>query len=153
MVEKIQALSEELLKLIGIDAKITVTENDEESYEVNLNTLDETGLLIGFRGENINSIQTVLGMMVKGITGNWVRIIVNIGDYRQKQEQKLEILADQTADRAIETSEPQPIYNLTPSQRRIIHMYLSKRTDVETESKGDDPARFLIVKPNQTKEK
>ena len=153
MVEKIQALSEELLKLIGIDAKITVTENDEESYEVNLNTLDETGLLIGFRGENINSIQTVLGMMVKGITGNWVRIIVNIGDCRQKQEQKLEILADQTADRAIETSEPQPIYNLTPSQRRIIHMYLSKRTDVETESKGDDPARFLIVKPNQTKEK
>ena len=153
MVEKIQALSEELLKLIGIDAKITVTENDEESYEVNLNTLDETGLLIGFRGENINSIQTVLGMMVKGNTGNWVRIIVNIGDYRQKQEQKLEILADQTADRAIETSEPQPIYNLTPSQRRIIHMYLSKRTDVETESKGDDPARFLIVKPNQTKEK
>lgn len=146
LIETIEKLTKELFVLTGVDVKTKVEENEEESYEVNLETTEETGLLIGFRGENINAIQTVLGIMVKGVTGDWVRLIVNIGDYRQKQEQKLFILADQSADRAIETKEPQPIYNLTAGQRRIIHMYLGKRTDVVTESQGEEPERFLVVK-------
>lgn len=84
--------------------------------------------------------------MVKGNTGEWVRIIVNVGDYRQKQEQKLEELANESANSAIETKEPQPIYNLTAGQRRTIHMFLSKREDVITESEGVEPERYLVVK-------
>ena len=150
--ETIEKLTKELFSLAGVDVKIDVSENEEGVYEVNLETPEETGLLIGFRGENINAIQTVLGIMVKGVTGEWVRIVVNVGDYRQKQEQKLFVLADQSADRAIETKEPQPIYNLTAGQRRIIHMYSSKRTDVLTESQGEEPERFLVVKPSADKE-
>lgn len=146
VVETIEKLAKELFSLAGVDVKVSVTENEEGNYEVKLETTEETGLLIGFRGENINAIQTVLGIMVKGVTGEWVRLIVNIGDYRQKQEQKLFELADQSANRAIETKEPQPIYNLTAGQRRIIHMYLSKRDDVVTESQGIEPERFLVVK-------
>ena len=146
IIETIQKLTKELFSLAGVEVKVSVEESEEGNYEINLETAEETGLLIGFRGENINAIQTVLGVMVKGITGEWVRLIVNIGDYRQKQEQKLFDLADQSADRAIETKEPKPIYNLTAGQRRIIHMYLSKRTDVVTESQGEEPERFLVVK-------
>lgn len=142
----IKKLAEELFNLAGVNVNVLVEETEEGTYEVNLETPDETGLLIGFRGENINSIQTVLGIMVKGNTGEWVRIIVNVGDYRQKQEQKLEELANQSADRAIETKEPQPIYNLTAGQRRTIHMFLSKREDVITESEGVEPERYLVVK-------
>lgn len=142
----IKKLAEELFSLAGVNVNVLVEETEEGTYEVNLETPDETGLLIGFRGENINSIQTVLGIMVKGNTGEWVRIIVNVGDYRQKQEQKLEELANQSADRAIETKEPQPIYNLTAGQRRTIHMFLSKREDVITESEGVEPERYLVVK-------
>ena len=152
MNKTIQELTEKLLSLTGVSAEIEVVDLGESTYEVNLSTEDETGLLIGFRGENINAIQTVLGIMVKGVTGEWVRVVVNVGDYRQKQEQKLFVLADQSADRAIETKEPQPIYNLTPGQRRIIHMYLSKRGDVLTESQGEEPERFLVVKPETAKE-
>lgn len=146
MVSTIEKLTKELFTLAGVDVKVSVSENEEGNYDVNLETTEETGLLIGFRGENINAIQTVLGIMTKGVTGEWVRLIVNIGDYRQKQEEKLFILADQSADRAIETKEPQPVYNLTAGQRRIIHMYLSKREDVLTESQGVEPERFLVVK-------
>src|SRR3990167_11506854 len=146
LIETIEKLTKELLTLAGVDVTVKVEENEEGNYEVNLETIEETGLLIGFRGENINAIQTVLGIMVKGVTGDWVRILVNIGDYRQKQDQKLFILADQSADRAIETKEPQPIYNLTAGQRRTIHMYLSKREDVVTESQGENLERFLVVK-------
>lgn len=146
-IEIIKEIASKLFELTGVKVDVIVEENEEGTFEVGLETPEETGLLIGFRGENINAIQTVLGIMVKGQTGDWVRIIVNIGDYRQKQEQKLEELASQSANRAIETNEPQPIYNLSAGQRRTIHMYLSKRDDVVTESQGVEPERFLVVKP------
>ncbi len=146
MNKKIQKLTEELLVLAGVEAQVEVVDMGENTYTVNLATEDETGLLIGFRGENINAIQTVLGMMLKGLTSEWVRLIVNVGDYREKQEEKLKELADQSADRAVSSKEPQPIYNLTAGQRRVVHMHLSQRSDVTTESEGVEPERYLVVK-------
>lgn len=146
MNNKIQKLAEELLSLAGVEVQVEVVDLGDSTYQVNLSTEDETGLLIGFRGENINAIQTVLGIMLKGQTGEWCRLIVNVGDYREKQEEKLKELANQSADRAIETKEPQPLYNLNASQRRVIHMFLSERKDVETVSEGVEPERYLVVK-------
>ncbi len=146
MNDKIKNLTEKLLDLAGVVAQIDVIDLGENSYQINISTEDETGLLIGFRGENIDSIQTVLGMMLKGQTGEWYRLIVNVGDYREKQDEKLKELADQSADRAIETKEPQPIYNLTAAQRRIVHMHLAERSDVLTESEGVEPERYLVIK-------
>lgn len=142
----VQELTEKLLTLAGVSAQVEVIETGENTFDVNLSTDDETGLLIGFRGENINSIQTVLGMMLKGQTGQWYRLVVNVGDYREKQEEKLKELADQTAERAISTKEPQPIYNLNAGQRRTVHMHLSLRNDVVTESEGVEPERYLVVR-------
>lgn len=146
MNDKIKVLTEKLLSLAGVSAEIDVIDMGDKTYEVNLSTEDETGLLIGFRGENINAIQTVLGIMLKGMTGEWYRLIVNVGDYREKQEEKLKDLATQSADRAIETKEPQPIYNLNASQRRVVHMHLAQRNDITTESEGVEPERYLVVK-------
>lgn len=146
MNDQIKELTEKLLSLAGVKADIEVVSTDDSTYEINLSTEDETGLLIGFRGENINAIQTVLGIMLKGLTGEWYRLVVNVGDYREKQEEKLKELSDQSADRAVETGEPQPIYNLNASQRRIVHMHLSERKDVVTESEGVEPERYLVVK-------
>lgn len=147
MNDKIKSLSEDLLKLTGVTVDIEVVDLGDSTYEVNLSTEDETGLLIGFRGENINAIQTVLGIILKGQTGEWYRLVVNVGDYRQKQDEKLKELADQSADRALETKEAQPIYNLNASQRRVVHMHLSLRSDVVTESEGVEPDRYLVVRP------
>lgn len=146
MNDKIKILTEKLLSLAGVNASVEVIDMGENTYTVNLSTDDETGLLIGFRGENINAIQTVLGIMLKGQTGEWYRLIVNVGDYREKQEEKLKELATQSADRAVETKEPQPIYNLNASQRRIVHMHLAERNDMTTESEGVEPERYLVVK-------
>jgi len=146
MNKTIQDLTEKLLSLAGVSAQVEVVDMGENTYEVNLATDDETGLLIGFRGENINAIQTVLGIMLKGQTGEWYRLVVNVGDYRQKQEEKLKELANQSADRAVLSKEPQPIYNLNASQRRIVHMHLSERDDITTESEGVEPERYLVIK-------
>lgn len=140
-------LSEELFSLLEVNVKVEVNEVEEGTFEVNLQTEGETGLLIGFRGENINAIQTILSLMFKGKTGEWARIVVNVGDYRQKQEDKLKDLADQTVARVIESGQAQPIYNLTPAQRRVIHLYLSDNKEVVSSSEGEGDDRYLVISP------
>ena len=66
---------------------------------------------------------------------------------REKQEKYLKNLAEQAASRAKETGDAQTLYNLNPTQRRIIHLYLAEDSGVETESMGEGEDRFLIVRP------
>jgi spoIIIJ-associated protein len=146
MKDELTNITKDLLTLIETQAEIEVVEN-EDSLDVNFSNTQDAGLLIGFRGENISAFQTILAMILKQRTGEWKRVNVNIGDYKEKQEEKLKNLAEQSANRAVETGSEEPIYNLTPSQRRIIHMYLSERKDVVTESVGVEPERYLVVKP------
>lgn len=145
--KELLSVTKELFVLMGVEANVTVTKNEDDSYLLEVDSEKDAGLLIGFRGENIQSLQTILGLSLKNKTGEWHRIVVNIGDYKEKQEDKLKTLAEQVTARALETSTPQPVYNLNASQRRIIHMYLSENKKVVTESEGVEPDRYLVVKP------
>jgi spoIIIJ-associated protein len=143
----IEELANELLNLMGTKAKTKVSE-DKENEAFRIET-EDVCLLIGRHGETINSIQTILGMILRQQTGEWVRIIVNVGDWREKQEEYLKHLAEQAAVRVKETGQEQPLYNLTPGQRRIIHLALSSDSDLETESVGEGKDRYLVVKPKK----
>jgi spoIIIJ-associated protein len=145
--EVVGSLAEELLGLMGISVKPEVSEDKEnEAIVVSLNTEDEAGLLIGRHGQTIESLQAALGMLAKEKLGEWTRVIVNVGDWREKQEEQLKGLATSAAERARATGEEQPLYNLTPPQRRIIHLALSEEKDLETESVGEGEERYLVVK-------
>ncbi len=146
--EIVNDTANKLLDLMGSKAKAEVAyDTENEFYAVEIKTEEEVGLLIGRHGETLGAIETALAMILKQKTGEWVRVIVNVGDWRKKQEEYLGDLATQAADRAKETKEPQPIYNLTPAQRRTIHMVLAKNKDVTTESVGEGEERYLVVKP------
>ena len=120
--EIVNDTANKLLDLMGSKAKAEVAyDTEKEFYAVEIKTEEEVGLLIGRHGETLGAIETALAMILKQKTGEWVRVIVNVGDWRKKQEEYLGDLATQAADRAKETKEPQPIYNLTPAQRRTIH--------------------------------
>lgn len=146
--EMVEELAKKLLSLMSSNAEIEVSEDKEnEAIRVVISSSEETGLLIGGRGETLLSIQSALGMMIKQKSGDWVRIIVDIGDWREKQEEHLKNLAYQTAERARDTKDDQTLYNLSASQRRIIHLALSNEKDIETESIGEGEGRYLIIKP------
>jgi spoIIIJ-associated protein len=145
--EKIEKSAIKLLSLMGSQAKVSASlDDDSQAVRVNLETDEETGLLIGRQGETLAAIQTMLGMIARKEFDEWVRITVNVGDYQEKQEFRLKELASQTALRAKETKEPQYLYNLTPNQRRIIHLTLSEDKEIETESQGEGKERFLIIR-------
>jgi spoIIIJ-associated protein len=146
----VEKLSTKLLSLMGSEAKVKVTEDKEnEAVVVNVETEGETGLLIGNRGRTLDSIQMIVGMMYRQKTGEWLRILFDVADWREKEKNRLEQLAVQVAERAKSSGEPQPLYNLSPAQRRIVHMVLSTDEQVKTESVGEDKERYLLVSPDK----
>lgn len=150
LTKEVQKDADELLALMGTKAKAEVLEDKENDVLlVNVKTEEEAGLLIGRHGETLSSLQTILGLMFRERTGEWKRMLVNVGDWREKQEEYLKEMAKATKERAIQTGEAQNLYNLSASQRRVIHMALSEDSEVETESVGEGEERYLVIKPKK----
>lgn len=146
----LEEIANKLLSLMGTKAEAKVSEEKKnEALLVDIDPKDEAGLIIGRHGETLLSFQTLLNMIYKSKVGEWARIVVNVGDWREKQEEHLKELAAATAQRAKETGEDQFLYNLKPGQRRIIHMELSEDKEIETLSEGEEPERYLIVRPKK----
>lgn len=139
-------VTKELLSLMSIKADINVEEDKEnDALVIKIDAPEETGLIIGSRGRTLNSLQVILGMLFKKRTGEWRRILVDVSGWRDKEKERLENLAELTAERAKATGEQQYLYNLTSSQRRIVHMFLAGKKNMNTESQGEGKDRCLVV--------
>lgn len=150
MEAKVKSLIDELFSLVGIkvDTKVEVKEKEgERQVDVEISSKEESGLLIGSHGTTLEAIQYFLGLALKNETGEWVRVNVDIADWKEKQNEHLVALARHTADLAVRKGEAQYLYNLTPSQRRAIHLELSENKEVSTRSEGEGLERFLVVEP------
>ncbi|EKD62618.1 MAG: hypothetical protein ACD_52C00110G0003 [uncultured bacterium] len=147
-IDKTKKLTEELMDLLGVEAKISLS-TQGETLSVSLDSEKYKGLLIGYRGDTLNGIQTFLTLALKNKTGEWYRVVVNVGDWREKQDDYLKSLAASAVSRAKATGEGQPLYNLNAGQRRTIHMYLANEKTISTESFGEGKERYLVVKPKK----
>lgn len=146
--ELIRTEAQSLMDLMQIKAQVEVLE-EEGGFEVKIEAGEENGLLIGKRGETLNALQYMLGIFLRETLSEGEHVVVNVGDWREKKEDYLKNLATETAARAKETGEDQPIYNLTPAERRIVHLTLSEESGIKTESVGEGDERYLVVKPKK----
>lgn len=143
----VKETAEELLKLLKVEAKLEVVEDKEnEAIKVQIET-EEPGILIGHHGEALNALQLILGLTMSKKLDQWQRIIVNVGDYREKREEQLKNLALNTAQKVKFSGQATTIPNLTSFERRIVHLVLADHPDVTTESEGEGETRRLAVKP------
>src|SRR3989338_10040785 len=133
--EIIESEANELITKMGLDAQVTVVPSDE-NFIVKITTPD-TGLLIGYHGEVINSLQLILCVLVYRKLKEWVRIIVDVGDYREKREETLKRLAQEKAEEALSTGQPVSLPYLSPLERRIVHMALAENSQVSSVSEGE----------------
>lgn len=140
----IKEIGNELLGKLQIKGKIEVSKN-EEIYEVTIDT-EETGLLIGYHGNTLNSLQLILGLLVYKKLQKWERLVVNVGDYRQKREEALNSLATQYAQQTVTGGEPVVLPYLSPSERRIVHLALQDHLQVISESQGEGKDRRIVIK-------
>ena len=136
-------MDEFISKLPTKDLTYTVKiENNNVLIDINGN---DTGYLIGYRGEVLNSLQTILTNVIgKDINGK-IRVLLNIGGYREKREKDLEILASKIAGSVIKTRKPITLEPMTAYERKIIHLKLQDNDKVETHSIGEEPYRKLVV--------
>ena len=105
--------------------------------------------LIGYRGETLNALQTIITIISnKELTGK-VRVILDIAGYRKKRKKVLEDLADKVSKTVLKTGrtitlEPMPAY-----ERKIIHSRLQNNDKVKTFSKGEEPYRKIVISKNK----
>lgn len=142
----IKKVTTDLLTLLGTSSECEVIyDKENDTYLINIDAKNDAGLLIGKKGETLNALQVVINQIIRQKKGEWVRVVVDVADFREKEEGRMLELASQTATRVRETGEPQNLYNLTPSQRRVVHMTLAEEKDLHTESVGEGLERYLVV--------
>lgn len=106
---------------------------------------DDTGYLIGYRGEVLNSIQTILTNIASKDLSYKVKVLLNIGGYREKREKDLENLAMKIAGSVIRNRKTITLEPMSAYERKIIHTKLQDNDKVETHSVGEEPYRKVVV--------
>lgn len=140
---------EELLKKLGVDfSKIIINEEEKETYSVNINS-ENPSLLIGYHGENIQALQHLLKTLVwKKYNNEQFNIILDIDDYRKRQEDNVLNMAKRKIEITRKTGRPQTLPPMSPYFRRKVHMLCmgSGFEDIETESNGTGDQRYITLK-------
>jgi len=133
-----------VLNSMDIVAEINIKLEDE-MLKVDL-TGPKMGLIIGYRGETLDSLQYLTSLVInKKRDGEYVRVILDTENYRQKREETLERLAEKTAYKVKKYGRPMKLEPMNPYERRIIHSKLQEDDKVKTYSVGDEPFRRVVI--------
>lgn len=143
--KKTEKVVKEFFDKLELSVSPTVT-STEDGMEVQLET-DESGIIIGYHGETLDSLQLLLSLVIAKHIGRFVRVMIDVGDYRKNRTEYLVNLAEQMKQRVLRDNHEQTITQLKSWERRIIHMILKDDEEVITESEGTGRDRILVIRP------
>jgi spoIIIJ-associated protein len=143
-------LADVLTKLGVTNVVIEATET-EDCAEFDVNG-DDIGFIIGHRGETLDALQYLTGLVVNHIHDEYFRVIINIGNYREKREKTLEVLGRKLAFRACKTGEKVSLEPMNPYERRIIHTAVQKVRGATSWSEGENLQRHVVIGPDRKKQ-
>ena len=127
------------------DATVEFSEDGNRHFTLNIKTEENTSLIIGNRGSTLNSLQFLVNNYAKKFSSHFFRIEVDCDDYRESRKKTLEELALNLAKKSKKTGRPVELEPMTSVERKIIHNALTGIKNVETESRGDEPYRYLVI--------
>ena len=118
-----------------------------KEYEIYVDIQGEdVNHLIGYRGENINALQTIISSIANKNSTAKIRVYLDIAGYRGRREKTLEDLAEKIARTVVRTGKSVTLEPMTAYERKIIHTKLQTHSKVETISKGEEPYRKVVIK-------
>ncbi|NIM06440.1 MAG: KH domain-containing protein, partial [Armatimonadetes bacterium] len=129
---KAAELTGEMLSLLNIQARVDVRREDAESAELEINAGEDTGLIIGRRGETLGALQYLVALVVNRGQPIRKRILLNAGGYLERREQALHALARRTAQKVRSSGRPVTLEALSPRERRIVHLALADEPGLTT---------------------
>lgn len=138
---------DQLFKLLEIEGNFDLNVS-EEGVEITLETND-SAVVIGYHGENLESLQLVLALCISRKIGRFMRVSIEVGDYKKNRIEWLKNLAQSAKERAkLENSEI-ALPRLKSWERRVIHLFLEDDKEVASESVGEGRDRTLVIRPRE----
>ena len=143
--EVVKNFLDKLFLHMGINVEVVMEYNEEESViDIELKG-EEMGVLIGKRGQTLDSIQYLTSLVANKDIENYVKIKMDTENYRQRRRETIENLAKNIASKVKKTRKPAYLEPMNPYERRIIHSTLQNDKYVDTYSEGDEPFRKVVV--------
>lgn len=136
-----------ILSGIGIHGKIS-SYRDGNSLHIEV-TGPDCGTAIGRHGETLEAIQYLACLVANKFSEERIRVILDIGGYRQRRESALISMAERTAEKVVKTGANISLDPMNPAERRIIHSTLQDYPGVMTFSEGEEPERHVVIAPSQ----
>lgn len=132
-----------VLKQLGLQVRIEVFRRPEKTtFQIHGANV---GLLIGRRGQTLDSLQYLTSLVANKVADEHLRIIVDVENYREKRAQALQKLALHLAEKVRKTKQKVVLEPMNPQERRVIHTALQGMPDIHTYSEGEDPYRKVII--------
>ena len=138
-----------LLNKMGVSADVYLREpytGDDEGPVFEIEG-DDSGLLIGTRGETLRALQFIVSFLVSRRMGERTNLMVDVEGYQQRRYDSVANLARRVAQRVAQRGRSIPLEPMPPNERRQVHMALADRSDVETESDGYGDRRKVVIHP------
>jgi spoIIIJ-associated protein len=145
--QKAVNLLKDITKAMQMQVGINAKEKDHE-IQINLEGND-IGILIGRRGETLDSLQYLVNLSVNKNQEVRKKIIIDIEGYRRRREETLQKLALKLADKAKQRGRNVVLEPMNSQERRIIHTVLQGRDDIYTFSEGEEPCRKIVIAPKK----
>ena len=144
-VDNIREFLENVFSAMNMEVTIDIKKaEDDKVYEVELSG-KEMGLLIGKRGQTLDSLQYLTNLAVNKYSDGYIKVKLDTEDYRQRRKDTLENLAKNIAYKVKRTKRPVSLEPMNPFERRVIHSALQGDRYVETHSEGEEPFRHVAV--------
>jgi spoIIIJ-associated protein len=143
--ERVRALVARVALGLGLRATVDIEESEDE-IRATVNG-DDLGILIGKHGGTIDAIQHLATRAAFRGHEERKRVVVDAAGYRERREAALHRVADRAVADALDFGRPVELEPMRAGERKIVHLYLRDRTDVQTHSEGEEPERRLVVTP------
>ncbi len=140
-----------ILEAAGVNVTRTLrSEHDPEAGGPVIDLSGEdSGLLIGRRGQTLQALQFLVTLIVRNKLGEDVRVVLDVENYRQRRESSLRDMAAKVASRVAQTQRSITLEPMPPADRRIIHTSLAQHPEVRTESAGEGENRKVTIMPRR----
>ena len=146
--EQILQFTCEMLEMINFEVEkafVEDVEGEENQVLVGLTVTNPAGL-IGFRGRNLAAVQLILSLAIKNKLGEWVRILLDVNNYRGEQKERLMAMVKSLAQKVVSTGSPVTMASMSSYERRICHMAVADMPEITTESEGEGEERHIVIK-------
>ena len=136
---------QDVAKEMGLKVNVKVSSNKDNVY-VDIDG-EDSGTIIGKRGSTLDALQYLTSLVVNKDQNNYIRVVIDAENYREKREKTLEKLAFRLADKALRSGRSVRLEPMNPYERKVIHTALQQRKGVTTRSEGEEPYRRVIIEP------